>query len=329
MDMESSQNSEHAVDAKRMGSIIAAAVIAAVIAVAGVVYAVHEHNIAQSMSTKNAQVTTQLTTTQSQVDALAARVNSLVASETKPNPTGDSKGTTVSTATNGRRAGIRRGSAQDPRFKKLQSELDAQGKEIDATRSDLTSTQTDLASARTELGGSIARTHGELVVLEKKGESNYFEFDLSKAKQFKREGPVGISLRKANNKRQYADLMLMVDDRNLQQKHVNLYQPAMFYEPDSAQPIEIVINEISKDHIHGYVSAPRYRKSELQAMANDPNNNGGNGASGQDQATNSGQGDNGIVNPNPQSNATPQPTVREKLPLPGDQPSQQEQPNQE
>ncbi len=101
MDMESSQNSEHAVDAKRMGSIIAAAVIAAVIAVAGVVYAVHEHNIAQSMSTKNAQVTTQLTTTQSQVDALAARVNSLVASETKPNPTGDSKGTTVSTATNG------------------------------------------------------------------------------------------------------------------------------------------------------------------------------------------------------------------------------------
>ncbi len=123
--------------------------------------------------------------------------------------------------------------------------------------------------------------------------------------------------------------MLMVDDRNLQQKHVNLYQPAMFYEPDSAQPIEIVINEISKDHIHGYVSAPRYRKSELQAMANDPNNNGGNGASGQDQATNSGQGDNGIVNPNPQSNATPQPTVREKLPLPGDQPSQQEQPNQE
>ena len=59
----------------------------------------------------------------------------------------------------------------------------------------------------------------------------------------------------------------MVDDRNLSQKHVNIYQPVMFYTPDSPQPVEIVINEVSKDHIHGYVSAPKYRKSELAAMA--------------------------------------------------------------
>ena len=41
----------------------------------------------------------------------------------------------------------------------------------------------------------------------------------------------------------------------------------MFYTPDSPQAVEIVINEVSKDHIHGYVSAPKYRKSELAAMA--------------------------------------------------------------
>ena len=117
--------------------------------------------------------------------------------------------------------------------------MDAQGKEIEATRG-------DLASARTELSGSIARTHGELVVLEKKGERNYVEFDLQKSKEFKREGPVEIGLRKANTKHAYADLMLMVDDRNLTDKHVNLYQPAMFYEPDSPQPIEVVINDIRR-----------------------------------------------------------------------------------
>jgi len=88
-----------------------------------------------------------------------------------------------------------------------------------------------------------------------------------KSKQFKREGPLEIRLKKANNKHQYADLELMVDDRNLSQKHVNLYQPVMFYTPDSPQAVEIVINEVSKDHIHGYVSAPKYRKSELAAMA--------------------------------------------------------------
>lgn len=49
-----------------------------------------------------------------------------------------------------------------------------------------------------------------------------------------------------------------MDDRNLSQKHVNLYQPVMFNTPDSPQPVEVVINDIGKDHIHGYASAPKY-----------------------------------------------------------------------
>ena len=62
-----------------------------------------------------------------------------------------------------------------------------------------------------------------------------------------------------------------MEDRNLSQKHVNLYQPAMFYMPDSTQPAELVINSIGKDHIHGYVSAPKFRQSELASLPN-PNN---------------------------------------------------------
>ncbi len=157
-----------------------------------------------------------------------------------------------------------------PRFKKLQSQLDAQGKLIDAERGDIDSTRTDLTIARAELSGSIARTHDELVVLEKKGELNFYEFDLTKAKEFKREGPLSVSLKKADARHGFADLALIVDDRNLTQKHVNLYQPAMFYEPDSMRPVEVVINDISKNHIHGYVSAPKYKKSDL-AAASDSN----------------------------------------------------------
>jgi hypothetical protein len=72
-------------------------------------------------------------------------------------------------------------------------------------------------------------------------------------------------LRKANVKHQYADLELLVDDASLTQKHVNLMQPAMFYAADSEQPIEVVINKVTKNHIHGYVSAPKYRRNELTA----------------------------------------------------------------
>ena len=72
-----------------------------------------------------------------------------------------------------------------------------------------------------------------------------------------------MKLRKANVKHQFADLDLIVDDRTLTQKHVNLYQPVMFSTPDSPQPVEVVINQIGKNHIHGYIAAPRYRQSEL------------------------------------------------------------------
>jgi hypothetical protein len=333
--MEGSLLSAHPSLVKIVAPIVAAIAIAG----GGIGYAVHEHsnvrNLAaqkQTLTAQNAQVTAQLSATQSQVEALAAKVDALTQAsrtsggannENSPAATPTSSGT----ATGRRDAAARAGRRQrdDPRFKKLQSQLDAQGKEIDDTRSDLASTRTDLTSTRTELTGSIARTHDELVVLEKKGEHNYFEFDIQKSKQFKREGPVSVSLRKANEKHQYADLLLIVEDRNLQQKHVNLFQPAMFYEPDSQQPVEVVINDITKDHIHGYVSAPKYRKSELEAMAStNPS------AAGAGQAANASQGDNDIVGQAPapsqdQANTNAQPAPRQKLTLPDQDPNPNQQ----
>lgn len=252
---------------------------------AGLGYAVHEHHAAQlsalqaqTLSTQNKQMATELSATNYQVNSLVDRVNTLENSrETKPNPA-----VREGEAAHSRRIRTHRIGVEDSRFNKLQSQVDAQGKEI-------AQTQNDLTSARTELGGSIARNHDELVTLEKKGERNYFEFDLVsssqwfvKSRQWKREGPLSMSLNKANVRHQYADLSLMVDDRNLTQKHVNLFQPVMYYEPDSHQPVEIVINAISKNHIHGYVSAPKYQESELAALSADQGNN----AAGQSQPAN-------------------------------------------
>jgi hypothetical protein len=104
------------------------------------------------------------------------------------------------------------------------------------------------------------------VVLQKKGERRYYEFDIPKSKQFSPAGNMSVKLRKANVKHQFADLDLLVDDRTVTKKHVNLYEPTMFFTGDNEQPIQVVINSITKDHIHGYVSEPKYLKSELAAM---------------------------------------------------------------
>ena len=224
-------------------------------------YAIHEHRIAQSLSTENQQTEAALAATRAQIGELSAKVNDLAArAQAYP-------GNTPAPNPPLRHATVTR-YGEPSRWKKMQSQLDVQSNAIEETRNQLATTQGDLSNTRTELTGSIARTHDELVLLEKKGERDYYEFDLYRSKQFQHEGPFGVRLKKANNKHQYADLELVVDDRNVSQKHVNLYQPVMFYTPESQQAAELVINSIGKDHIHGYVSAPRYRQSELASMSN-------------------------------------------------------------
>lgn len=263
--------------------------VAAVLAVAGFGYAVHERHAAQDLSARNQQVTSELASTRGELTDLTAKVNQIEQQSATQQTARQAAQQQAQKPIVHRIGKTHPGRVADARWKKMQSQLDEQGKEIAETRG-------DLASAKTELGGSIARTHGELVVLEKKGQRNYYEFDLSKDKQFKREGPVGVSLRKANVKHQYADLQLMVEDRSLTQKHVNLLQPVMFYQADGDAPIEVVVNDISKDHIHGYVSAPMYRKSELAAMSSSSTDT----ASGTDQS----------------ASTETQPTLRRKLTVP-------------
>ena len=247
------------------------AVFAGILALGGTLggYAIHEHHQAQALAARNEQTTAALNQTQHELADLASKVNVLVARSEAPPSTA---AVVPPPAANESRSTTPRSRKVDPRLKKLQSQLDAQGKAIEETRGDLALTQGDLVTTRSELSGSIAHTHDELVLLQKKGERNYTEFDVVKAKEFVHKGPFGLRLKKANVKHQFADLELIVDDRNLSQKHVNLFQPVMFYTPDSPQPVEVVINDISKDHIHGYISSSKYRQSELASMSNDSDN---------------------------------------------------------
>jgi hypothetical protein len=213
-------------------------------------YAMHERGVASRVTAQNAEEARQLKDMRTQVAALNAKLDSIAEAGRPPALTSQQP--------------VRKPASPhqkpDPRWRKLQTQLDQQGQAIESTRQ-------ELAGTRSDLQGSIAKTHEELVALERKGERKYFEFDLNKSKSFHPEGPVGVSLRKANTKHQYADLELLVDDQQLSKKHLNLYEPAIFYPTGERQPVELVINGISKDHIHGYISAARYSAAEVAAAA--------------------------------------------------------------
>jgi hypothetical protein len=250
-----SSNEQNQVFAGRIGVII---LVLALLAAGG--YAWHEHSAASTLAAKNDAATAALKDTQSQLQMLASKVDEL-ASKPEPAPV---KHSAIRVVRGKAHATPRR---DDPRWKQFQEQLAAQGKMIDDHGRIIDATRQDLASAKTELGEGIAKNHGEIVVLQKKGERNYYEFDLDKTKNFARTGPVGMRLKKANTKNQFADLELMVDDVKLSQKHVNLMQPVMFYATDNGAPVELVINSISKNHIKGYVSEPKYKHNELAAMS--------------------------------------------------------------
>jgi len=125
----------------------------------------------------------------------------------------------------------------------------------------------NLSSTRDELNGSIAKTHEELVALAKRGERSYFEFDLNKSKQFQRVGPLSLALRKVDTKHMSYNLEMFVDDNKLSKKNVNLYEPIWIHTENEGQPVQVVVNKIARDTVHGYISAPKYKASELAASS--------------------------------------------------------------
>ena len=169
----------------------------------------------------------------------------------------------------------------DPRLDRLQGELTQTQKELASTREELASVREQsgkdkeeldgkINSTRDDLNGSIARTHDEVVALQKRGEQNVYEFKLAKSKEMHRVGPLSISLRGANGKRKTYDLAMIVDDNALTKKNVNLYEPVWVTLGDRPQPVQLVVNHVEKNEIEGYISEPKYRKSELLANSAQP-----------------------------------------------------------
>jgi DNA repair exonuclease SbcCD ATPase subunit len=161
----------------------------------------------------------------------------------------------------------KRSAAENKRLKELQARIDEQQKQLKDTQDQVAKNRADLegniSSTRDELNGSIAKTHEELVALAKRGERSYFEFDLTKSKEFQRVGPLTLALRRTDTKHKNFNLDMIVDDNRLTKKNVNLYEPIWIHTENESQPVQIVVNKVEKNLVHGYVSAPKYKPSEL------------------------------------------------------------------
>ena len=254
--------------ASNRGLLIALVVLLGVAGVA-VGYGYHQQTLADHLTAQQSVADATISQMQGQLSAVTSKLNDMTAAQQAQ---AEAQAQADAAKQADKKAGVahtgaKRPTATDKRYKQLQAQLADQQKQLKDTQDLVAKNRSDLegniSSTRDELNGSIARTHEELVVLQKRGERSYTEFDLMKAKQFQRVGPLTLSLRKADTKHKNYDLEMIVDDNQLSKKKVNLYEPIWIHTENESQPVQVVVMRIEKNLIHGYVSAPKYRPSEL------------------------------------------------------------------
>ncbi len=328
-DYREEETNERAEDSSVLGSSRASmwpgVVIVALILVAGlaIVYAHSQRSEINTMAARDASLNASVAQLQNQLQSTTAKLNDVVAqqqaaaAQAAAQAAQEQQAKAAAARRSGRTSARRHVlTASERRYNALKSRVDAQQKELDETNQSIAKTRSDLQanldSTAAGLNGSIAKNHSELVALEKRGQRNYYEFDLSRSKEFSRTGPISLSLRHADTKHDRYNVMLLVDDNRLEKKNVDLYEPVWISSSDEPQPLEIVVNKISKNHIHGYISAPKFTNAELNATGDSaslqPVSAGSSNSSGSDAApagsAQPGQGATQSSQP-PQNNAQP------------------------
>lgn len=132
--------------------------------------------------------------------------------------------------------------------------------QLGSTQVELQKTVAQLKSVQGDLGvqsGLIATNGQELAALRRLGERNYFEFKLGRTKQRQRVGDISLLLKRADPKRNQFTIEVMADDKLTEKRDKNVNEPVQFYTSKAKQPYELVVNQVQKDLIVGYLATPK------------------------------------------------------------------------
>lgn len=133
--------------------------------------------------------------------------------------------------------------------------------DLGSTKAELEKTVANLNKVQGDLGvtsGYVATNGKELEALKRLGERNYFQFTLvKKDKQPKRVGDVSLKLRSVDKKHNKYTLEVLADDKTVEKKDKGINEPLQFYVAKAKLPYELVVNEVGKDQITGYLTTPK------------------------------------------------------------------------
>jgi len=129
--------------------------------------------------------------------------------------------------------------------------------DLASVRDAIKTTDNELQMSRGEMSTLIARNHDQIEILREMGERDYFEFTIGGKNASEKMGDVTIALRGADPKKNEYNLELFVDDRRTEKRNRTINEPILFYREGERQPVEIVINQVTKNEVSGYLSVPK------------------------------------------------------------------------
>jgi len=139
--------------------------------------------------------------------------------------------------------------------------------DVDGVKTEIASEKTlidqhtaDLKRVTGDMGvmsGLIATNGKDLDALRALGERNYYEFSLSKGQKSTRIGNVTVALKKVDSKRNRYTVEVLADDKLVEKKDKTINEPVQVYVGGNRQPDEIVVNQVNKDGIVGYLATPK------------------------------------------------------------------------
>ena len=142
--------------------------------------------------------------------------------------------------------------------------------DVSGVKNDLEDTKSKLERATGDMGvmsGLIARNHDDLEELKRKGDRNYFEFTLQKSKNAQHVGPVQMTLTKTDPKKSKYTMTVLADDKSIEKRDKTAGEPVQFYVKGTARysPYEIVVFDVNKTQVTGYLSTPKSGGSATSA----------------------------------------------------------------
>jgi chromosome segregation ATPase len=150
---------------------------------------------------------------------------------------------------------------------KLDGKLDGISSEVGTVKSDVASAKSNIEETQGELqrtkgdmgvmSGLIATNSKEIQYLRDLGDRNIYQFTIAKIAGMQKVGDIQVMLRKADSKRNRYTVDVRADDKLVEKRDKSINEPVQFYTARAHQPYELVVNEVQKDKVIGYLATPK------------------------------------------------------------------------